>query len=220
MIRQIVASRRIARLVHFTRFENLAGILRFGLIPRSMLDQGGMPYMVTDPERNDACLNASCLSVSFPNYQLFYRQQQRHPKTAWVVLSIHPQVLWMKPRAFCRENAASGNVRALPLAQRQTYRAFQNLFLDELNGVRRFDLQIPPYYPTHPQAEVLVFDTIEPVNIMEVYYRGRNWRRISPIRRWASGIRFTQFEDMFRPRSDYRFWRKTAAYRPMEVAHG
>jgi hypothetical protein len=221
MIRQIVENRRIERLVHFTRLENLIGILRFGLIPRLMLDQWNIPYIVNDFERNDSCLNANCLSVSFPNYQLFFRQQKRTPQTVWVVLAIHPQVLWQKASAFCAENAASSSVRAIPLALRQTGQAFQKLFHDAPNGVRRSDFPIPYHYTTNPQAEVLVFDTIEPVNIMEVYYRGLDWQHIRPIQRWAPGIRYTRSEEVFGPRSDYRFWRKTTGRQPlMEVAHG
>jgi hypothetical protein len=87
---------------------------------------------------------------------MFYKYS-KDSRSNWVVLLLTSAILWEKDCAFCKENAASNSVRSLPLADRKTPMAFRNLFTD-YDSINRRELNIPINYPTHPQAETLVFD--------------------------------------------------------------
>jgi hypothetical protein len=71
-IRAFVAERQIEYLVHFTRIENVTSILQYGLLPRDQLEKILGPLsrqvIVNDHQRFDEHQNASCLTISFPNY--------------------------------------------------------------------------------------------------------------------------------------------------------
>jgi len=72
-IRAYCAARRIDTLIHFTRLENLAGILADGILPRSAPGGQARRVIFNDGVRIDGHKDAVCLSVSFPNYKMFYK---------------------------------------------------------------------------------------------------------------------------------------------------
>jgi hypothetical protein len=158
-IRAFCEQRGIQHLTHFTRLENLDSILKHGLVSRAKLDATIEPhaYFVNDDWRGDGCTEANCVSISFPNYQMFYKYRQANLQAQWVVLLLKPDILWELDCAFCRENAASKNVTAIPLTKRKQFSALVEMF-DQYPPVKRDTL--PSSYPSHPQAEVLVFGTI------------------------------------------------------------
>ena len=91
-IKNICQQREIARLVHFTRLANLGSILEKGLLSKrdlnSMVEQGLMGLIqFNDEQRLDKQPGAVCMSISFPNYQTFYRYKQRI-KEPWVILTV------------------------------------------------------------------------------------------------------------------------------------
>jgi hypothetical protein len=71
-IQQICDERDIETLVHFTRVENLSSILQNGLLSRKALETSGQQFLFNDPDRIDGHKEAICLSISFPNYKMFY----------------------------------------------------------------------------------------------------------------------------------------------------
>ena len=75
-IQQICDERNIETLVHFTRVENLSSILQNGLLSRKALEileeTRGQQFLFNDRKRKDGHKDAICLSISFPNYQMFY----------------------------------------------------------------------------------------------------------------------------------------------------
>ena len=207
-----VRDRKIDVLCHFTRLENLIGILRNGLLPRRTLSERYMPFYAVDPERLDGCTDAVCLSVSFPNYKLFYNkrvsyfkeQQVRHFQ--WVVLLLDVRVLWELECEFCQQNAASTLAREIPRREKREPEALEKMFSD-FDDVNRFDLNIPRNYPTHPQAEVLAFGPIPAVYISEVHFFDNfifsKWQdRVRSLT--AAGV--FHKSDYFSARKDYRFW--------------
>ena len=170
-IQQICTERSITTLVHFTRIENLRDILHEGLLDhQSLLKKHGQQFAPNDRKRLDRHKEAICLSISFPNYQLFNRFSRPNEGSPpdysqWVVLLLDAKALWELDCAFCQENAASNVVRYISLAERKKPDALKNMFVDVCrdtkgNVYQRQSLQIPDHYPTHPQAEVLVFDRI------------------------------------------------------------
>jgi hypothetical protein len=81
MIRAYCATRRIDTLVHFTRLENLVGILAEGILPRSTLEGRPSGVIFNDDIRTDNHKEAVCLSISFPNYKMFYKYRQADQTT-------------------------------------------------------------------------------------------------------------------------------------------
>ena len=168
-IRQFCQQQGIQNLIHFTQIQNLKNILKKGLFSREELERiGGRDYIFNDPLRIDGCKDAVCLSISFPNYKMFYPYSQNNQAT-WVILLLDSAILWELDCAFCQENAASNNVRHISICERKKASSLKSLFLD-VPPIQRKNLGIPSNYPTHPQAEVLVFNSIEPRYIKAVYF--------------------------------------------------
>ena len=177
-IRQICTERGITTLVHFTRIEHLQNILQEGLLGRSLLEARGQQFLPNDSKRLDRHKEAICLSISFPNDLLFSKFRYKSSDgncSEWVVLLLDAKVLWELDCAFCQENAASSKVRYIPLEDRKKTDALKSMFVDVCRDTKgdvyeRQSLQIPNHYPTHPQAEVLVFDPIPVKYIKEVHF--------------------------------------------------
>ena len=107
---------------------------------------------------------------------------------------------------FCTENAASNAIRDIPLEERRKPDVLEGMFVDpyhDTNGkVYQRDSQTPPYYPTHPQAEVLVFDPIPIEYIQAVHFYDatvlERWRGKNP---WINPERLVHNQQYFRNRS-------------------
>lgn len=206
-IHDLCRSRGITNLIHFTRIENLASILVKGLLCRETLEKNPERErpIFNDPERLDNHKNAICLSISFPNYRMFYRLRQQ-ANSKWVVLVLDATILWELDCAFNQTNAASNGMRQLPLTSRKMVCSLSQMFDD--NSERfRIKYQLPDAYTTDPQAEVLVFDPIPPSYFQSIHFNNsqeyKEWRTQNqqiflPDTRIGS-----QF---FNPRSDYDAW--------------
>lgn len=161
----ILERRNIQHFVHFTRLENLEGILRSGLIPPAMLERQALatPFVRTDNGRWDGVPEASCLSVTRPNHLMF---QSRHGDgKSWVVLGFSAAKVLELPSIFIETNAATGGRKYRHTASLQYMRnkatamAFEEMFPND-EWLKR--LKIEPNQTSDPQAEVLVLDTISP----------------------------------------------------------
>lgn len=206
-IREICEERKITQLIHFTHVNNLASILKHGLRSRGYIDKLRLSVCQTsnDPQRADLQTFSSSLSISFPNYRMFFRLRQNEPAN-WVVLALESSLLWELDCAFCNTNAASTTVRQTPLAVRQQPAAFKRLFADSVGKVRA-TLPIPAWFTTDPQAEVLVFDPIIPSYIRCINFYNteslRDWRRTHQLLA-VPDLRVEK--DYFQPRRDYALW--------------
>lgn len=158
----------IPRLVHFTKAENLPMILRHGLYPLSRLNEIGAQPVVNDQLRLDGHPDSSSISIAFPNCQMFYRYRQENVTTEWIVMSLAPEVLWDKNVGFCKHNAADGRISAIPQATLQEPQSFYDMYNEIPNWQTRAEQRLRAYDPTDVQAEVLVFDIIEPRYIIAV----------------------------------------------------
>ena len=212
-IQQICDERGIKTLVHFTRIENLQSILQEGLLGRDILEARGQGFLFNDNDRVDGHKEAVCLSISFPNYQMFYsiREQKKETQEAndsqWIVLLLDAKVLWELECAFCQRNAAHNAVTSILLEDRKRPEALKGMFGDFYN-IRHQDLSILQDYPTHPQAEVLVLDPI-PVQ----YIKAIHFWNADAQNRWLPSSTGTDYETScndqryFEPRRDYEVWR-------------
>lgn len=163
-----VKSRSIDYVWHFTKIENVDSVLANGLIPRAMLEAQGAGVAYNDQYRMDGQRTANCLSIGHPNYKMFYSLRCQDPNQKWVVVAFKSEILWLKDCAFCHENAASNNVTAIPIQLRKGVAAFNRMFDPVAGKPDRATLKLPDDCPTNPQAEVLVFDTLEPQYIRGV----------------------------------------------------
>ena len=217
-IQQICQRRGITTPVHFTRIENLRNILHEGLLDhQSLLKRHGQQFVPNDRKRLDGHKEAICLSLSFPNYPLFskfsWSNNDNQPDySGWVILLLDTKVLWELDCAFCQENAASNAVRYIPLKKKKKPDALKGMFVDVCrdtkgNVYQRQSLQIPDDYPTHPQAEVLVFDQIQSDYIKEVHFYDefalKQWRNSNP---WINPERLLHNQQYFQYGRDQITW--------------
>jgi hypothetical protein len=210
-IRSFCRVRSIYALLHFTRIENLESILTHGLVSRLQLGAMNLPtpILVNDKHRLDGYPNAISLSICHTNYQMFYKYNSLN-QHQWVVLVLEPYILWEFECAFFETNAASNAMKHLSLPHRKDYQSLERMFTDQPNVVRS-GLGIPNYYPTNPQAEVLVFEPIPPQYITAVNFYDENAKDgFLP-----KGVRgdhhpiISTSREYFGPRIDYPAWQKT-----------
>ncbi|WP_302789260.1 DarT ssDNA thymidine ADP-ribosyltransferase family protein [Hafnia paralvei] len=172
-IKDIIVQRSIMRLVHFTRVENLASIMQNGIVPIANARVKELTPAINDTIRLDGYTNASCLSITFPNHLMFYKYRQENPHVNWVVLWIDPSILWLKNCAFCRHNAADARIRSQLLNSMQTPASLSGMF-DEIEGVTsRQEQRLLACDTSDVQAEVLVFDVIEPQYISRAAFNNQ-----------------------------------------------
>jgi len=204
-IKDRVVARGIKFLFHFTNIENLDSILLNGLMPRQTLEEAATDAHTNDILRLDGCMEASCVSIGFPNYKMFYKYRCENIQNEWTVLAINPMVLWTKDCAFCSANAASAAVTSIPLAERKQKKAFESMFAEIPDKPTRNEMNIPPNLPTDPQAEVLVFDQIDPDLILGAAFTKSTTAQI--YRDKYTGFQFISGTGLFNARHDHAYWR-------------
>lgn len=179
-------ARGIKYLVHFTRKENLESIQTRGLQSRQELENMSLPFKYNDNWRGDGFPNAVSLSVTSPNYKMFYSLRQKNKSAEWAVILLDAcQVLQNCDCAFQSTNAASNLMRGVPIAERKNLVAFDGMFYD--SGLRKVR-GLKDNEPTDPQAEILCFDTIPPKFFKDIVFAG----------------------ELFTPRHDWRYWKKSS----------
>jgi len=206
-IQSFSVEREIKKLIHFTRLNNLKSILSHGLLGRSSLERMSSTDrpIFNDAHRFDGYPEAICLSISFPNYRMFYKLNSTNQKE-WVLLTLESYILWEFDCAFFEENAASNSAKQIALPRRKEYSSLVQMFMDYPPNKRQ-DLGIPNNYTTNPQAEVLVLEPIAPKYISEIHFcdravmegwldeNGRNYSQ-----------RFIVNREYFSPRVDWTEW--------------
>lgn len=162
---------QIRYVLHFTRAENLPSIMNHGLYPIGRIGEIGANPKVNDAYRWDGYRNGTSVSIGFPNCRMLYKCRKDYPEADWAILVINPSVLVEKNCAFCCHNAADKRISSQPLAELMTVPAFRGMY-DEIEGLAsRGEQRLKPWDPTDEQAEVLVFDVIEPQKIDGVIFQ-------------------------------------------------
>ncbi|HQW82024.1 MAG TPA: DarT ssDNA thymidine ADP-ribosyltransferase family protein [Pseudomonadota bacterium] len=164
-LRQIVQEIRVPYVLHFTQAQNLPSIMSKGIFPVSRSSELPVLPKVNDLLRLDGHEDGVSASIGFPNCQMFYKYRITDPTTDWVVLVMNPRILWEKDCAFCKHNAADSRISSRSLEELKGPDSLKGLFA-ELEGLpSRADQRLKSYDPTDVQAEVLIFDIIEPALI-------------------------------------------------------
>ncbi len=204
-MRQVVEEFGIECVFHFTQAENLRSIFQHGIIPVSDHQQRGIVAKKNDLYRLDFCEGATSLSITFPNYKLFYRFRMNDQTVDWAVLALEPRLLWEKQCVFCTDNAANSNVSQQTLRERMGEGAFRQMFAEFPGKPPRSVLGISNNCPTNPQAEVLVFGPIEPQYIFAVCFEDKptldRYKDCIP-----SSIQKEAVKGLFSARKDYMHW--------------
>lgn len=156
--------RKIEYFVHFTPLENLESIITKGLMPVSKLEEKHYKYIHNDDARMDQRRDAISLSVSFPNYRLFYVFREKRPELKWVVLLLDAEEIIKLNPAYFRHNAASAEFVGRDWSRFQGVNSFEEMF----GGCR--NILIPPSYTTSEQAEVMVNCEIPPSLISKIVF--------------------------------------------------
>lgn len=157
--------RGIDALLHFTQASNLPGIVEHGLAPRALLDRLAIPYAYSDPKRLDRQPEATSLSVSCFNWEMFNVVRDRHPGSRWVILEIDARILPGTNSRFFARNAARSEYTRSTQGFRSLH-AFEGMFEDRCASPMyrghsyRSDFSIPDFVTSDPQAEILCFDVI------------------------------------------------------------
>lgn len=204
-MQQVLIDRQIEWLFHFTRAENLPNILRYGLLPRSALERDNIEFAFNDNYRYDNCTNAVCTSIEFPNYKMFYPLRMANLDVDWAVLLLDAKIICDFECAFCTTNAGSASIYQIDIERRKRKRAFLKLFDELPYGPTREEMRLEDYYPTDPQAEVLVFNTIPTSYIKKVFFN--NSRVFDSYKDLFLGSKLAQVKaEVFRYRKDWTYW--------------
>lgn len=163
-------------LLHFTRAVNLPSILASGIYPISRVGEIGAAPQINDQYRWDGHSDSSSVSIAFPNCQMLYKYRMENVAVDWAILVLQPSVLWDKNCAFCCRNAADGRISSQPLAALMTPQAFVGMYNELEDLESRQDQKLKPFDPTDVQAEVLVFDVIEPRYIVGAIFESTGVR--------------------------------------------
>ncbi len=170
-------------LVHFTPIENLQSIIDNGIVPREILEKQGIPSVKPDEKRIDGRPDCTSFSISFPNYQLLFKNRLK--KITFAILMIDPIVLCdVRDNSvyYLPDNAA--RMQAFGFSNFTSISALYNMFAEQvvtnLGLKTRDDLHLPSAYPSNPQAEVFLSGIIPPKYIKRI--RVENFKTLKPLR--------------------------------------
>lgn len=204
--RRVVEERGISRLLHFTRVENLASILSWGLLPQRDAWNLAVRPLFNDYVRRDRAKYATCVSISFPNYRMFYKLRGKNlsEMSQWIVVVVSPEAMITLGCSFFERNAASKEYWHEHTEYRYGVEHLEAMFAEEVDGRSREHLELEPNLTTDPEAEVLVWGAIPRSFIMEVLVHDE----------WAFGelsklnlrCKIAVCPDVFGPRHDYWAW--------------
>lgn len=205
-IKELLKNKNIISVFHFTKLSNLESILKNGILSRKELEQKCIPYEFNDNERFDCMKMATCCSISFPNYKLFYRFQQIYNDENWIVIELSPNILVDLLCVFCKTNAAKKGMTETSINSLKEILNIKHLeeLFKNTDNVNREVLQIPNSYPTDPQAEVLVLNSINQKYINNIYCK--NIEILKTCKNNHNGYNFEIRTDLFGPRIDYQYW--------------
>jgi len=179
-IEEIIEQKRIKKLVHFTKIDNIANILKHGLVPIKTLLEKGIRSSHNDYLRIESMHDCTSFSIEFPNYKLFKKFRVKYPKANWAVIELKPDILLSRDNIayFCYTNAAAKEIKEILSSKRkkelQTAEAFQKMFANPLEtkeGKLNRDHRYDKNWPTDSQAEILISGIIDKKYIVRICFQ-------------------------------------------------
>lgn len=166
-IAEVIAARQIEDVLHFTRLENLPGILAHGLRTRSELVNADFEVYASDADRLDEENDAVSVSISCYYPKMLEAKRYRAGYKPWAILVLHPSLLWNCHCLFYRHSAAT-NATKYESGKRYGGFALENLFddcsllMDPKKTGFRAEHGLPRSWPTFSDSEVQVMNPIHP----------------------------------------------------------
>ena len=196
--------RGIKFFVHFTRIENLPSISEHGLLTRKNLDKNSVNYRFNDNNRMDNIINSLSLSITFPNYKMFWKYRMADENVKWAMILLDAEkILFNLPCAFNSANASTNKMRYTNKKERMTLDAFQKMFYDE-NLRKKLNLAFNE--TTDPQAEVLCFADIPAEYFKAIVFQDSE--TANEYKKLFKNISCKVDEKYyFSPRHDWEFWK-------------
>ena len=148
--------RDIRCLLHFTQIANMPSIMQYGLLSRQKLGELGVLAHASDDYRLDNNNEVVSVSISRINQMMFESKRRKSRGSSWIILIISPEILWTHSCKFCWRNAAKNEIKN-HRGWRGGYWAFQKMFDVDSN----MQNSLHPRFPTDPEAEVQVLESIE-----------------------------------------------------------
>lgn len=178
-ILQIIKGLGISEILHFTRGDNLVGILqRGGILSRTLLEEESAEFQaleyVGDPAWPDRARDAAWwgfvnLSIEAVNQTLLNRARNNHPSQKWFVLSFDPEILAHEAVYFTTTNNAyephvlrDRGITGLDLPYSTSYKDLQG-------NTHRRHRELPRHFPSSHQAEVL-YPNLLSLNYLRTIY--------------------------------------------------
>ena len=108
-ILEIIKTRKIVQLIHFTKKKNINSILKHGLLSIEELKKRNIDYIFNDPERRDSWNFSISLSITNKNSILLdgFKRRQKLNDNDFVEIRIDPSVIVENICIFCDTNAAN-----------------------------------------------------------------------------------------------------------------
>ena len=208
-VEEQIAARNVRYLCHFTRIENLAGILCHGLLSVNELKRMSVEFNYNDQYRLDHRTDYISLSVAFPNYRLFFKNRSTSQTTesSWVVLILRPSVCWELPVLFCATNAASSRISRSDTRALEGSKAFRELFDDGDQGIQRSARGLTDDLTWDPQAEVLVPQHIPVEYISTIVFFDREFPEAKQHAQRRE-IRCVINQRLYGKRVDWLYWQQ------------
>lgn len=198
--------RGIEHCIHFTNVLNLPSILSYGLLSKVDLEYNLIEYNYNDDLRLDDLEESISVSITSPNYKMFYQLRLDNPSKDWVVLILDSMQILNLDCAFCYTNAANSIISSIPLEERKKYSSFEAMFAERTGQATRQEMGLCLNEPTDPQAEILVFNSIATSAIQfAIFDDYQVMNQYAPLLDNAT-IPFTRDLGYFYPRRDYSFW--------------
>ena len=153
----IIKTRNITKLVHFTDIRNIESILEHGILPPTRLQERSIDGHANDPMRFDKQLGGISVSVMKRNQYVLNRFHKRDPRR-WVEIEINPDIAVTRNCLFYQSNASNRKFSDAKEEYLKSSKAFANMFAGTVNIKDRTYTREnkKEYEPTDEQAEIIV----------------------------------------------------------------
>ena len=148
-VERCIAVRNLTKLYHFTAVENIASILRYGILSRKVLEERCINYIANDDMRLEHRLSHINCSLEYPNNTLLWKYKS-NSNNEFCLFEIDIQILkdrqWAKCCPFNAAKYAGGMILQI--------KDIEELFYEPRPAT------LPPNFTTDKQAEVLIYKII------------------------------------------------------------